>query len=190
MDTAERIVETARAILRNEGAGSVSMRRVAQEVGITPMAIYHHYANRTALLDGVLEREFAALAEQFTQNLAGRSPTERIHAALDLYVDFALGRPHVFDTMFLERRTNARRFPADFRRRKSPTMNILADLLTQAMNAGEIRPGDVWELTLDIWAHVHGYVALFRAGRFSLSEAAFRRLCRRSSGRFLDGLKP
>ena len=35
------------------------MRRVAEAVGITPMAIYHHFPNRDSLLNSVTDREFA-----------------------------------------------------------------------------------------------------------------------------------
>ena len=44
----ERIADAALVILEREGAQAVSMRRVAHEVGVTLMAIYHHYANREA----------------------------------------------------------------------------------------------------------------------------------------------
>jgi hypothetical protein len=54
--TAERVAEEALRILEKEGENAVSMRRVAQAVGITPMAIYHHFPNREALLDFVVDR--------------------------------------------------------------------------------------------------------------------------------------
>jgi len=39
-----------------------------------------------------------------------------------------------------------------------------------------------------LWALVHGYVALYRAGRFALSEKQFRELCRRAVERLINGL--
>ena len=39
------------------------MGRVAKEVGITPMAIYHHFPSREDLLGAVLDSEFAKVAE-------------------------------------------------------------------------------------------------------------------------------
>jgi hypothetical protein len=47
---------------------------------------------------------------------------------------------------------------------------------------------DVWEIALQLWALAHGYVALYRAGRFALSEEGFLELCSRSLRRILDGL--
>ena len=42
-NTADRIANVALAILEKEGPEAVSMRRVAEAVGITAMAIYHHF---------------------------------------------------------------------------------------------------------------------------------------------------
>ena len=48
---------------------------------------------------------------------------------------------------------------------------------------------DTWEVALARWAHAHGYVALYRAGRFALSEEEFQSLFRRSMEKFLNGLR-
>lgn len=39
-----------------------------------------------------------------------------------------------------------------------------------------------------LWALMHGYVALYRAGRFKLSPKQFRELCTRALDRLFDGL--
>ncbi|WP_436842795.1 TetR/AcrR family transcriptional regulator [Streptomyces venezuelae] len=46
----ETIVATARRILETEGVAGLSMRRVAKEVGTTPMALYHHVRDKDELL--------------------------------------------------------------------------------------------------------------------------------------------
>jgi AcrR family transcriptional regulator len=48
--TAEQIVDVARRIIQEEGVEAVSMRRVAKEVGATPMALYHHVRDKDELL--------------------------------------------------------------------------------------------------------------------------------------------
>lgn len=47
---ADQIVDVARRIIREEGVEAVSMRRVAKEVGATPMALYHHVRDKDELL--------------------------------------------------------------------------------------------------------------------------------------------
>ncbi|MEU8927776.1 TetR/AcrR family transcriptional regulator [Kitasatospora sp. NPDC048545] len=46
----EEVVATARRIVTEEGVGKLTMRRLATEVGSTPMALYHHVRNKEELL--------------------------------------------------------------------------------------------------------------------------------------------
>ncbi|NDU73723.1 TetR family transcriptional regulator [Actinomadura sp. DSM 109109] len=49
------IIETARRIVDEEGAARLTMRRLATEVGSTPMALYHHVRDKEELLLLLLE---------------------------------------------------------------------------------------------------------------------------------------
>jgi AcrR family transcriptional regulator len=188
--TSDRIAEAALKILEDEGESSVSMRRVAQTVGITPMAIYHHFPNRESLLDFVTNQEFSKFLGYIqAENPALDSNESRLLNCMDAYIDYAFDRPRIFDYVFSQPRPNARRYPDDFRARRSPTLNPVADLVADAMEAGFLRRDDVWEIALELWAHAHGYVALYRGGRFHLSEAEFRALVHRSLRRLIHGLK-
>ncbi len=51
----DRILSTAVALADREGADSLSMRRLAQELDVVPMATYKHFANKEELLDGMLD---------------------------------------------------------------------------------------------------------------------------------------
>jgi AcrR family transcriptional regulator len=187
--TEERIADTALKLLEGGGEDGVSMRRVAAAVGITPMAIYHHFADRRALLNFVVDREFAKYVDSL-QALPRRGTYEsQILTCMDAYIDYAFAHPRIFDYVFAEPRQGARRFPEDFRARRSPTLNPVADLLQKAMVAGYLKQDDVWEVAMELWAHTHGYVALYRGGRFDLPEKEFRALVRRSIRRMIHGLK-
>ncbi len=187
--TAERIAEEALKVLEKEGENAVSMRRVAQAVGITPMAIYHHFPNREALLNFVVDREFAKFLAYIEARPTRGSMELRLTCCMDAYIDYAFDRPRIFDYVFSQPRPNARRYPDDFRAQRSPTLNSIANLVAQAMDAGFLKRHDVWEIALQLWAHAHGYVTLYRAGRFHLSETEFRELIRRSIRRIIHGLK-
>jgi len=187
--TSARIYQCALAILEADGPQAVSMRRIAAEVGITPMAIYHHFPSREALLDKIVDTEFERLAEFFREPVKGSTASARIVHAMDGYIDYALAHPRIFDYVFSSPRPGARRFPEDFRARRSPTLNVTADALSEWMKAGELKRDDVWEIAMALWAHVHGYLALYRGGRFHLTEDEFRKLVRRSLRRFYHGLK-
>jgi AcrR family transcriptional regulator len=187
--TEERIAETALKLLETGGEDGVSMRRVAAAVGITPMAIYHHFADRRALLNFVVDREFTKYSESLQASPRRGNYESQILNSMDAYIDYAFAHPRIFDYVFAQPRPGARRFPEDFRARRSPTLNPIADLLQKAMEAGYLKQDDVWEVAMELWAHTHGYVSLYRGGRFDLTEKEFRALVRRSIRRMLHGLK-
>jgi AcrR family transcriptional regulator len=187
--TSERIAEAALLILEGEGPEAVSMRRVAEAVGITPMAIYHHFPNREALLNSITDREFAKFLGYIQRRIVSGSHQRRLISAMEAYIDYALDRPRIFDYVFSQSRPAARRYPEDFRQRRSPTLNPLADQVADAMASGWMKKDDIWEVALELWAVTHGYVVLNRAGRFSLEEKKFRALVRRALRRVIHGLR-
>ena len=52
--TTERILQAAVALADEGGVESLSMRRLAQELGVVPMALYKHVAGKDELLDGMI----------------------------------------------------------------------------------------------------------------------------------------
>jgi AcrR family transcriptional regulator len=51
----ERVLSTAVALADREGVEAISMRRLSSELGVVPMALYKHVANKDELLDGMLD---------------------------------------------------------------------------------------------------------------------------------------
>lgn len=187
--TEQRIARIALGILEKQGPDAVSMRRIAGAVGITPMAIYHHFPNREALLRSVVDKEFEQFLDIIRQLPARPSMEAHIIHIMDAYIDYAFARPHIFDYVFSNQRPDARRFPEDFRARQSPTLSPVADVIARWMAAGELKKDDVWEVAMQLWASAHGYITLYRGGRFTLSQDEFKKLVHRSMRRLLHGLK-
>lgn len=57
----EEILDAALAIADERGLEAVSMRALADRVGVTPMALYRHVKDKAALLDGMVGRLLSAL---------------------------------------------------------------------------------------------------------------------------------
>jgi AcrR family transcriptional regulator len=51
----ERILRAAVALADRDGIESASMRGIAHELGVVPMALYKHVSNKDALLDGMVD---------------------------------------------------------------------------------------------------------------------------------------
>ncbi|WP_308125844.1 TetR/AcrR family transcriptional regulator [Nonomuraea ceibae] len=57
----ELVLEAAIRVADRGGAEAITMRRVAQELGVEAMSLYHHVPNKDAILDGVVDAVFAAI---------------------------------------------------------------------------------------------------------------------------------
>jgi TetR/AcrR family transcriptional regulator, tetracycline repressor protein len=57
--TRERVIEATLRVMDEEGLDAVTMRRVAREVGVEAMSLYHHVEDKEDLLDGICERVMA-----------------------------------------------------------------------------------------------------------------------------------
>jgi AcrR family transcriptional regulator len=56
--TRERILRAAVALADRDGVGALSMRRLARELEVEAMSLYHHVAGKDALLDGMVDLVF------------------------------------------------------------------------------------------------------------------------------------
>ncbi|MFI1013658.1 TetR/AcrR family transcriptional regulator [Streptomyces sp. NPDC020965] len=73
----ETIVATARRIIEEEGVAALSMRRVAKEVGSTPMALYHYVRDK----DELLLLTLAGVSAQFPRPELPADPRARLITA-------------------------------------------------------------------------------------------------------------
>ena len=57
----QRALTAAMALADEEGLGSLTMRKLAQELGVEAMSLYHHVANKNDILDGMVEVVFSEI---------------------------------------------------------------------------------------------------------------------------------
>jgi AcrR family transcriptional regulator len=187
--TAKKIASAARRLLDREGAEAVTMRRVAEGVGITPMAVYRHYADRAGLLNALANEGFEELARRLASQRFSFDIARRLTKMADIYLEHALENPRLFELMFLKPREGARRYPRDFKSGDSPTANLLAEAIREGMESGYLRKDDTWEIVFEIGALSHGLILLYLGGRIGLTPARFRDFYRRSFRRYLRGIR-
>jgi AcrR family transcriptional regulator len=57
----QRVLRAAVALADRHGVGSLSMRKLAQELGVEAMSLYHHVANKGDILDGIVDVVFSEI---------------------------------------------------------------------------------------------------------------------------------
>jgi|ERR1700679_2680180 hypothetical protein len=94
------------------------------------------------MLHAVADSEFEPLVEVFAQSNGKRSFEAWMIHILDGCIDYALAHPRIFDYVFSMPHKLARRFPEDFRARRSPRQNMLADMMSLPMKLGKLKRDD------------------------------------------------
>ncbi len=187
--TAASILAAARDLLDREGLAAVAMRPVAEKCGITPMAIYRHFADRASLLNAVANAGFQDLATQLQSVHLRGDVAHRLLQVGEVFLDAALDSPNLYELMFLVPREGARVYPRDFKARRSPTFNPTVNILEDAMRTGELRADDAVEIAFELSALSHGLIVLYLGGRVDQTEKQFRKLYQRCFRRYLHGLR-
>src|ERR1700733_5700297 len=187
--TAAAILAAARDLLDRKGVAAVAMRPVAEKVGITPMAIYRHFADRDSLLNAVANAGFHDLAAQLQSIHLKGDVEHRLMQVGEVFLDATLQSPNLYELMFLVPREGARVYPQDFKPRRSPTFNPTVNILEDAMRNGELQPDDAIEIAFELSALSHGLIVLYLGGRVAQTEKQFRSLYQRCFRRYLNGLR-
>src|SRR5580704_19459569 len=90
----DQVIDAARTIAEANGWAAVTMRRLADELGVTQPVIYSAFDGRQALIDAVALQGFSELAAAL--EAVDVSPMARMRA----YLDFAAAHPRVYEAMF------------------------------------------------------------------------------------------
>ena len=77
----ERVLAAAVELADREGVDGLSMRRLASELGVVPMALYKHVANKDELLDGMIDVVVAEIDPPLTDTDWKTAVRERILSA-------------------------------------------------------------------------------------------------------------
>jgi AcrR family transcriptional regulator len=189
MKTDELILDRATALIERNGVTALSIRNLANEVHLTPMALYRHYVNRGALLQAVTDRYFVDMADRW-QSLAAKNQYEQtlILIGLDL-IDFYLEHPHIYQLMFIEPRTGARNLSEKAGSSESPTFSIVIATVKQGIAIGELCDIKALEIALALAGQLHGLVALRHGGRLDMPNAEFRTFCQSAFIRAINAYK-
>jgi AcrR family transcriptional regulator len=161
-----QILEAAGELLTETGREEdVSIRAVAERVGVTPPSIYLHFADKDALLDAVCVESFADFHEAL-QMAAAEHPDDvqsAIAAQGRAYIHFALARPEHYRLMFMRRPDRDLAMPTEAELSAVAGLGSVIDTVRLAQERGVIAPGDPARVAFTLWAAAHGIAALLIA---------------------------
>jgi AcrR family transcriptional regulator len=149
------LLETAARIIATEGLGKLTLRRLAHEVGTSTMAIYTHFGGMTELRREIRREGFARLgARQAAVAITG-DPIADLYAMGSAYHSNAIENPNLYQAMFMDGPVDDADAGVGLE-----TFDQLVTTVQRGIDAGRLDPADPVGLATQLWALVHGFVAL------------------------------
>lgn len=188
----ERILASARALYLEGGMQAVTMRGVAERVGVTATALYRHFDNKEDLLTELIGQAFMTFGSYLHRSLGGKTPMDRFMRSAESYLDFALEQREIYRTIFMSPVPKPEDRP-DFEKQKrrfdpASTFQFLIDRIRECVDSGDLGKDDPEQVAITVWAHVHGLVSLQICGSLDLPDEQFREVYRQSVKRVIAGL--
>lgn len=159
------ILDAATALLIDTGsAEAVSIRAVAQRVGVTPPSIYLHYADKDALLTAVVARYLAQLDDALTEAERGApTPLDAARAQGLAFVRFALATPELYRLAAMTPSESASDVDTVM---GASAFTHLEQNVRDLQEVGYYPPGDPQPIALRMLTIVHGVASLLVAKPF------------------------
>jgi AcrR family transcriptional regulator len=96
------LLEAAEQIVESEGPEVLSVRRVADTIGVSTRAVYSTFGSKSGLLDALSQRAYELLAAAITELPVTDDPAgDLVEAALRVFRPMAIGHPSLFRLAFL-----------------------------------------------------------------------------------------
>ncbi len=155
----DEILNAATELLLETGsAKAVSIRSVAQRVGVTPPSIYLHFEDKEALLDSVCAQYFAKLDHEMQQAAAGQQSMVDVLRAQGLaYIRFATKTPELYRIATMAEWRSGSDVDAAL---ASSAFEHLCATVQALIDEGSCPPDDPAVVALQLWSAAHGVAAL------------------------------
>ncbi len=158
------IVEAARDLLAEGGPARLSMRQVADRVGVSAAALYRYFENKEALVRQVIGQAFLRFGE-YLERAAGTQPRgslERVQALGEAYLEFATENEAYFRVLFSIQRDDPRALE-DIP--EGGGFDLLREAVEDAIESGAMRPVQPELVALYLWSVAHGVMTIALACR-------------------------
>ncbi len=156
------ILRAAERIFIAQGYEGATIRKIADEVGVSSTALYMHFQDKDQILLEICDRVInELLAINLRISTLPGDPVGRVRDMLAAYMRFALDNPNAYRLMFCAASmTNSPR-------RRDATLQLgercfekFSGVVGEIAAQGRLRTGDVPAATQTLWAACHGLISL------------------------------
>lgn len=155
------ILAAAERIFVEHGYEGATIRKIADEVGLSSTALYMHFAEKSEILHEICRQAFATLLERNRAVLAEPGePEHRLRRMLLAYVDFGFANPNAYRLIFMTRPEELQHGALSAAQDLGAALyRSFEQVVEDAGAAGQLR-GDARTTAQALWAGCHGVVSL------------------------------
>ncbi len=147
---------------RVNGIKNLGVTHLANQVHVSPMAVYRHFPNGESLKAGISQQAREELARYMLKALGQETDVKKRFLTIGrAYIEFGLSEPGLFSVAFLD----CDSLPND--EDDPSSRSIFHDAILDLCNEGLIEHSDIEQVAAFAWSLVHGYVTLTSAESLS-----------------------
>jgi AcrR family transcriptional regulator len=158
----QEILEAAERIFVAEGYEGATIRKIADEVGVSSTALYMHFQDKACILHEIVEGTLSQLLERNTE-IAGRplDAVVRTRMMLDAYMRWGLEHPNAYQLVYCA----ASAAPTDPRPERTTELSgqcyeAFSGVVREVAASGRLRMGAADSAAQALWMACRGVVAL------------------------------
>lgn len=158
-DLRRALIETALAMLGEEGGWQFTLRELARRAGVSHTASYKHFPDKAALLAELAMIGFDELrAALLAARPSSASPRDEFLEMSHGYVGFGASHPNLYRLMFsADARVSAN---PRLREHASAALEVLNELVARGQSAGWLKKSEPRAQVAAGWAQLHGLTLL------------------------------
>lgn len=159
------ILDAAERIFIAEGYEGATIRRIADEVGVSSTALYMHFPDKGCILHEICEGTFRQLLARNAEVAAKPlDPVTRTRMMLDAYMRWGFEHPNAYQLVYCQRSpVSTGPLPEATADLSRQCYEIFAGVVREVAAEGRLRTGDGDSAAQAIWMACHGVVALYTA---------------------------
>lgn len=154
------ILAAAERIFVDHGYEGATIRKIADEVGLSSTALYMHFSDKSEILHEICERAFEQL---LTMNRAvldePGTPEQRMRRLMQSYVRFGFENPNAYRLVYMTRPLEAQQAQTVAQSLGYELFGAFVQVVEEAAANGRLR-GETRATAQALWAGAHGVVSL------------------------------
>jgi AcrR family transcriptional regulator len=163
-DLRAALIAAAQAAVEAGGPDAVSLRDIAQSLGVSTAAPYRHFRDRRALLNEVAALGFVELTAAYARaQAAAPDPMSALRETARAYLSLAFAKPGLFRLMFASDLVDAADAPPSLLKPAAEAWEGLFQAVAAAEPGADIAATKRRAITG--WSTLHGFITLVQGGR-------------------------